>query len=468
MPEVTGFRSRAAAAVGTPMASAVQTGTDRFASQRLEAIAEYEPMDEMRDHARTIRLHTVEHLGHYLGVFADRVEASGGRIHFASDASEAADIVAGIVAAQGGTVIKSKSMVTEEIELNHRLEADGRTVVETDLGEFIAQLAGEKPTHIIAPVLHKTRQQVGHLFAEQLGSAYTDEPTELNVIARDHLRPIFLSAGVGITGANFAVASTGSLVTVTNEGNGWLTTTAPPVHVAVVGMERLVPGLAELAVMLEVLARSATGQRLSAYTNVITGPRRPGEPDGPDEMHVVVVDNGRSRLIGSQYEESLACIRCGACLNVCPVYRQVGGHAYGSIYPGPIGAVITPALFGLERFGDLPYASTLCGACLEVCPVSIDLPHMLLELRKQAVAAGHLPGFVTAGVRIYTRAAIKPRRWARFWRLARWASGLWSRAGWIESLPGQGRAWSSTRSLQRPNGPFLSGRQRRQAGVGDE
>jgi L-lactate dehydrogenase complex protein LldF len=341
-------------------------------------------------------------------------------------------------------------MVTEEIELNVDLEAIGWKVVETDLGEFIVQLAGAKPVHIIAPALDRTRQGIGQLFNDHLGVPYTEDPGELTEIARKHLRPIFLSARVGITGVNFGVASTGSIVTVTNEGNGRLTSTAPPVHIAVMGVERLVPGPSELGVMLEVLARSATGQRLSVYTNVITGPRRANEPDGPDRLHVVIVDNGRSRLLGGEYEEVLACIRCGACLNVCPVYRQVGGLSYGSVYPGPVGAVLSPALFGLETHGDLPYASTLCGACLEVCPIGIDLPRMLLALRREAAKAGFLPPAVVAGLAVFDRAARTTFGWQGMWAMARLASRPWLRSGWIRSLPGPGRAWTASRDLKAP------------------
>jgi L-lactate dehydrogenase complex protein LldF len=453
------FRSRSVGAVGTDMALAVQRGTDRFASQRRQAAIEYQPMDEMRQHARSIRAHTVRHLGHYLALFADRLEEAGGAIHFAADAAEATQLVADLVRGHGGTIIKSKSMVTEELELNRRLQADGRVVIETDLGEFIAQLAGEPPSHIVAPVLHKTRQEIGRLFADRLSVEYTEEPSELNHIARSHLRPTFLTAGIGITGANFAVAATGSVVIVTNEGNGWLSASVPPIHIAVMGLERLVPGLPELGVLLEVLARSATGQRLSAYTTMITGPRRPGESDGPHELHVVVVDNGRSRLPGGTYEEVLTCIRCGACLNVCPVYRQVGGHAYGSIYPGPIGAVLSPVLFGLERFGDLAYASTLCGACLEVCPIQIDLPRMLLELRRQAT--GQLPRSVTGGVRLYTAAARRSWRWRGLWSVVSWSAPLLSRRGWIEHLPGPGKRWTASRDLRRPTPTAKPGTRRR-------
>jgi L-lactate dehydrogenase complex protein LldF len=280
-------------------------------------------------------------------------------------------------------------MATEEIQLNNALLAAGVTPVETDLGEWILQLAGEPPYHIIAPAIHKTRDQVAALFVEETGAPLPDDdiPT-LTATARRELRQRFLDAGMGISGGNIAVAETGSIVLVTNEGNGRMISSLPPVHVAVIGIEKITPTWNDAAAWLALLARSATGQPLSIYTTVITGPARPGDPDGPEEVHVILLDNGRSRLLGTAYEEVLQCIRCGACLNICPVYREAGGHAYASPYSGPIGAVITPLLFGLENFPALPHASTLCGACRDVCPVRIDLPRMLLELRAEEVRNG--------------------------------------------------------------------------------
>ncbi len=346
--------------------------------------------------------------------------------------------------------VKSKSMVSEEIELNAHLEEKGVDVVETDLGEFIAQLAGDTPSHIIAPVLHWTRQDVGALFARRLGVAYTDDPTELNAIARDHLREIFLQADVGISGVNMAVAESGSLIVVTNEGNGRLTTTAPKVHVALMGMERIVSRWEDAAVILEVLARSATGQHLSVYTNVITGPRRAEDHDGPEEVHVVIIDNGRSDILGGPTAEILACIRCGACLNVCPVFRSVGGHAYGTVYSGPVGSIVTPGLQGMDPWWDLPFASTLCGACEEICPVRIQIPSMLLQLREQAASEERLPGWLEAGMKSYTRAATSPSRWARAKKWASRLSAPLSSRGWLRRIPGPGRGWTRYRDLPRP------------------
>ena len=410
-------------------------------------------MEETRDAARRIRLHTLANLDGYLEQFADAVAANGGTVHWAAGASEANETVVRIAREAGvKTAVKSKSMVTEEIELNHALAGSGIEVVETDLGEFIVQLAEDRPSHIIAPIMHKTRRDVGELFNRRLGIDYTDDPQTLNAAARSHLRRIFLQADMGISGVNFGVAESGSIVLVTNEGNGRLTMTAPRIHVAVMGMERIVPSFRDLAVMLELLARSATGQKLTSYTTIVTGPRRPGDPDGPDEFHVVVVDNGRSDILGRSTADALACIRCGACLNVCPVYRETGGHAYGTTYSGPIGAVLNPSLLSLNEYGDLAYASSLCGACLEACPVRIDLPLLLVEQRNRYAKAGLDHRNLRRVIRLYAAAATRP---AVFRALLR-SGGLFgriprSRDGWITSLPAMGKGWTAHRDFPRPD-----------------
>jgi L-lactate dehydrogenase complex protein LldF len=340
-------------------------------------------------------------------------------------------------------------MVTEEIELNAALEADGRTVVETDLGEFIIQLAGDRPSHIIAPVLHRTRFEIGELFRDELGVDYTDDPVELNAIARHYLRDIFLSADMGISGVNFGVAESGSICLVTNEGNGRLTTTAPPVHVAVMGMERLVPTFGDLSVMLEVLARSATGQRLSVYTNIVTGPRRPADPDGPTAVHIVIVDNGRSRALGSDAAEILACIRCGACLNICPVYRRAGGHAYATTYSGPVGAVLNPALMGQSDWGELAHASSLCGACLDVCPIRIDIPELLVKSRSAGVASGNVDRGLAVAMHAYAAAAVRPAAFRAMLKTGGLLGNL-RRSDSITSLPFMGGSWTEQRDLRPP------------------
>ena len=442
------FAERAASAIRQGRTDATNAGARRVHIKRLEAGTDYPAMDEMRDLARSIRLHTLSRLDEYLDRFATEFEANGGVVHWADDAAEASQIVVDIARRRGATrAIKAKSMVTEEIHLNEALGDAGIEVVETDLGEFIVQLSGDRPSHIIAPVLHKTRFEIGELFRDELGAGYTDLPEELNAIARSHLRPIFLDAHVGISGVNFAVADGGAIATVTNEGNGRFCTTAPDVHIAVMGMERIVPTHAHLAVMMEVLARSGTGQRLSVYTSVMRGPRGRDDPDGPEELHVVIVDNGRSAMLGGSLAEILSCIRCGACLNACPVYRSAGGHAYGSPYPGPIGSVVSPGLFGLEDHFDLAYASTLCGACTDACPVRIDIPRLLVDLRQQSADEGLTPPWLGRALRLYARAATSPTAW----RAALRAGGLLGRVAgsgrWLGTLPGPAGGWTDHRDL---------------------
>jgi L-lactate dehydrogenase complex protein LldF len=310
-------------------------------------------------------------------------ESRGAQVHWARDAAEANSIICGLATERAARiVVKSKSMTTEETHLNDALEAAGMQVVETDLGEYIIQLADEPPSHIIAPAIHKTRQQVSELFTAALGMTPTDDIAQMTSTARVTLRDRFASADVGITGVNFAIAETGTIVIVENEGNIRLTTSLPRIHIAMMGIEKVIPRFADLDVFLKLLPRSGTGQRLTTYQSFITGTKRHASDEGPDELHIVLLDNGRSRMLAHPVtRQSLACIRCGACLNACPVYQQVGGHAYGSVYPGPIGAVITPQLVGIAKAAQLPYASSLCGACREVCPVKIDIPRLLLHLR---------------------------------------------------------------------------------------
>lgn len=451
MSEPVTFLSRAEALIGTHEAAAVEAGIRNFVVRREAAFEEFPLGEAMRDRARAIRLHALANLDRLLAHFADQVGELGGKVHWAHDAAEARQI-AGVILEKAGAriVVKSKSMVSEEIELNDHLEESGMTVVETDLGEFIVQLAEDTPSHIIAPVLHMTAQDVGRLFADKLDVPYTDDPLELNRIARVHLREVFLRADAGVSGVNLAIAESGSLVLVTNEGNGRYTTTAPRLHIALLGMERIVSRWQDAAVILETLARSATGQHLSVYTNVISGPRRDDDPDGPEELHVIVIDNGRSEILGSDTAEILACIRCGACLNACPVFRTAGGHAYGTVYSGPVGSIVTPGLHGMEPWWELPYASTLCGACEEVCPVRIQIPKMLLSLRQRAAREGRLPGWLEKGVGRYARTASDPVKWARAKKWAARLSAPLSSRGWISRLPGPGRGWTESRDLRRP------------------
>lgn len=427
---------------------AVGVGAKRFMEKRVNAVDAYAEMDAMRDHGRKIRAHTLKHLDRYLGQFVDNVERLGGTVFFAKDAAEANLYVTQLAKEKGvKKAIKSKSMVTEEIHLNTALEKAGVTPIESDLGEFIIQLAGEPPSHIIAPVMHRTRQDVGEVFAEKLGIDYTDDPEELNKVARSYLRKEFLSADMGISGCNFAVAESGTISLVTNEGNARLTTAAPRIHVALMGMERIVPTFEDLGVMLQILARSATGQKLTVYSTLLSGPRRTAEDDGPEEMHVVILDNGRSRTLGSELAEILYCIRCGACLNACPVYQSIGGHAYGGVYPGPVGSVVMPALEGVGPWGDLAHASTLCGACKEVCPVRIDIPKLLLKLRDEGHQAGKTPAWLRIGLSGYKQAANHPTLYGMGMKTAGWVSRLIGNEGWIDKLPAHLKGWTDHRAF---------------------
>lgn len=369
--------------------AALRAATDLFGQRRQQALAEVPTWDALRDRARAIKDHVLAHLDHYLEQFAESAAQRGVRVHWAEDTAAACSLVTGIArAAAAKLAVKSKSMTTEEIRLSEALAAAGVEAVETDLGEWIVQLAGEVPSHIIVPAIHKTKEQIAALFAERVGTEPGADVEALTRAARVALRQRFAAADLGISGANFAVAETGSLLILENEGNARFTTTLPRVHVAVVGIEKVIPHVADLEVFLALLPRSGTGQRITSYLSLLSGPAG-AAGEGPDELHVVLLDNGRSRMLARAVtRQSLACIRCGACLNACPVYQQVGGHAYGSVYPGPIGAVITPQLAGIARGRELPFASSLCGACRDVCPVRIDIPALLLDLRSQVLEGG--------------------------------------------------------------------------------
>ncbi len=353
--------------------------------KRADVVSDFPDWEEMRSAAHDIKRHVMDNVGHYLTQFEAQATAAGAVVHFASDAGQAADLICEIASRHGRRVaVKSKSMTGEEIDLTHAMERAGLEAIETDLGEYIIQLAEEPPSHITAPALHKSRGEIGRLFAEKLGIEYSDDPEHLTKVARRILREDFLRADVGVSGVNFAIAESGSICIVENEGNARLSTTMPKVHIAVMGFEKLVPDYSSLSLFLNMLGRSATGQRITCYTSILNGPRRKQEHDGPEELHIVVLDNGRTRMLADpKMREALFCIRCGACLNVCPVYQKIGGHGYGSIYPGPIGSVITPIFRGEERAAGLPFASSLCGACSEICPVHIDLHHLLLTWRER-------------------------------------------------------------------------------------
>ena len=365
---------------------ALTIATGRATSARQVAVRNVgaEDWEELRERAHAIKEHTINNLDFYLLKFSENVERLGGNIFWAGTPEEACRYVIELAQRHGvKEMVKSKSMMTEEIGLNRALAAAGIKAVETDLGEYIVQLAGERPSHINMPAIHKTRSEVADLFAEKLGVERTEEITQMTALARRLLRARFAEAEMGVTGVNYAVADTGSIVLVENEGNIRLTTSLPRVHVAIMGIEKLIPGLQDLDVFLKLLSRSASGQKMCSYVSLLSG-KSSGVEEGPDEFHVVLVDNGRVEILADEnLRESLYCIRCGACLNVCPVYQKIGGHAYGWVYPGPIGAVLTPQMIGLDRSAALPFASTLCGACGDVCPVKIKLPNMLLHLRHE-------------------------------------------------------------------------------------
>ena len=381
------FMSASKEALGNAQIQKALRGVSGFDQGRRECIEELTPevWEELRERGRQIKTNAIANLDTYIAMLEERVTANGGHVHFAKDAEEANAIVVDIAKQHGvKLVVKSKSMASEETRVNDALAREGIRAVETDLGEYIVQLADETPFHIVAPAIHKTREDVAELFAEKINRPGLVEIEDMAAAARDELRQEFIRADMGISGANFLVAETGTLVIITNEGNGRLCTSAPRVHVALAGMEKVVPSLEDLAVLLRLLPRSATGQRLTSYVSMVSGPKADEDVDGPEEFHLVLMDNGRTRLLADPVlREVLNCLRCGACLNICPVYQKVGGHAYGWVYPGPIGAIITPTLVGEKQAKELPFASTLCGACRDACPVKIDIPRLLLHQRRK-------------------------------------------------------------------------------------
>src|SRR5436190_8672804 len=374
-----------AALTDVQLRGALRKATALFGERRLEATRSLPNWEELRSQARAIKDETLLHLDQYLEQFESNAENAGAQIHWARDAREANLMVCRLARERNARLaVKSKSMATEEIHLNAAVEAEGIEALETDLGEYIIQLAGETPSHIIAPAIHKTKGQIAELFVDKLGIERTSDVSKLTSTARQILRAKFGAADIGISGVNFGVAETGTILILENEGNIRLTTSLPKTHIAVMGIEKVIPHFADLEVFLKLLPRSGTGQHLTSYQSLITGTKRAPDGEGPDSLHILLMDNGRSKMLAHPTtRQSLACIRCGACLNACPVYQQIGGHAYGSVYPGPIGAVITPQLIGLRKAAKLPYASSLCGACREVCPVKIDIPELLLHLRGQ-------------------------------------------------------------------------------------
>ena len=457
-PQTPEFKSNSRSALADRQLQQALSGLPTgLVAQRAGARARLPEFEPLRDIGRDVRNHALEHLDLYLEAYERNATAAGAVVHWAETGAEAREIIAKICASAGARIVaKGKSMISEEIGLNDDLERQGFEVVETDLGEYLIQIRHETPSHIIAPAIHLTQEQVEADFRRLHTHLPADrrlvEPAELVAEARSVLREKFLSADVGITGANFLIAETGSSIIVTNEGNGDLTQSLPRIHIVLASIDKVIPTLEDSATLLRLLARSATGQEITTYTTFSTGPRRPDDPDGPEEYHVVLLDNGRAELLGSQFREVLRCIRCGACMNHCPVYNAVGGHAYGWVYPGPIGAVMTPALIGIAAGGHLPNASTFCGRCESVCPMKIPLPKLMRHWREAEYEAGLTPPRFRRGLALWAWLARRPRLYhfaARFGvaALAALSRGK-GRYSWLPLASG----WTAARDLPAPQG----------------
>ncbi len=428
-----------------------------FTGGRQKSIDNLPEFEELRDKARDIKNHTIENLDFYLEAYEKKVLSSGGHVHWASTAKDAQEIVLNICQTVGATSVnKGKSMIGEECDINEALEAAGINAVETDLGEYIIQIRNERPSHIIAPAVHLTKAQVEESFRETHThldpERVLDEPPTLLEEARKVLRKKYFEAEVGITGANFLVAETGSSIIVTNEGNGDLSQLLPRVHIVLASIEKVVPNLEDASTLLRVLARSATGQEFSVYTTISTGPRRDEDLDGPEEYHVILLDNGRTSMLGTEFQDMLRCIRCGACMNHCPVYQSVGGHAYGWVYPGPMGAVLSPGLLGVDEAGHLPNASTFCGRCEEVCPVHIPLPKMMRHWREREFERHLTPNAYRRGIQLWSFIALRPNLYKRLTSFQISILGwIGRRRGRFSSLP-MAKGWTKYRDLPAPEG----------------
>ena len=447
-------RDAGAALRNEPLQHAMAKFKANIVGARRNMVGQIADFEERREHARDVRAHAIANLDAMLEAFEAGAVRNGSTVHWARTEEEARRIVCGIAKEHGcAKAVKVKSMATEEIRLNGALEESGVQVVETDLGEYIIQLSHDRPSHIIAPIIHKTREEISELFADKHASEYKSDPEALTREARAQLRPHFLDADMGISGANFLVADTGSVVTVTNEGNGRLCTSLPPVYVTVAGIDKVIPSIRDLPVLLSVLVPSATGQRISTYVSVNSGPCRPGDSCGPQSHHVVLVDAGRSAVLGTDYQPMLRCIRCGACMNHCPVYHRIGGHPYGSPYPGPMGAVLTPLLAGVAENADLPNAATMCSACEVVCPVKIPLPGLMRRLRREQAERGIRPkGLERALFALWGWAAMRPWAYSLMNRIAARALKAFSDDGLLKSLPAA-KGWFGMRNMRIPADP---------------
>lgn len=431
----------------------VSAAQERLQSRKAMAEEELGEWQKWRELAEHIRQHTLENLDYYLEQLSDNVAKRGGHVYFASTKEEATRYIQEVARQkQAKTIVKSKSMVTEEIHLNSALESIGCDVIESDLGEYILQVDDhDPPSHIVAPALHKNRSQIRDVFRDKFGYEGSDQPTEMTNYVRGILREKFLQADIGITGCNFAVANTGQVCLVTNEGNADLTMALPNTHIVVMGMERLVPTMEELDVLVGLLCRSAVGQRLTSYVTV-AGPSQDGDGDGPEEFHLVVVDNGRADILASEFRSVLQCIRCAACVNVCPVYRHVGGHSYGSIYSGPIGAVLSPLLGGYDDFKELPYASSLCAACTDACPVKIPLHQLLLKHRQVIVEKeGRAPFTEKLAMKMFAMGASSAAAYRIGSKLAPTALRPYTKDDHISKGPGPLKHWTDVREFPAPS-----------------
>jgi len=457
-PTIESFKQNARVALHDPQLQRALAGLPTgLVANRAAARARLPEFEDLRDIGRDIKDHTLAHLDLYLEEYERKATAAGAHVHWAATAAEAREIILQICRdADAKIVTKGKSMISEEIGLNSALESAGIEVVETDLGEYLVQIRGETPSHIIAPAIHLTQDQVEADFRRLHKNLPQDrvltEPAQLVGEARQVLREKFLAADVGITGANFLIAETGSSVIVTNEGNGDLTQSLARVHVVVASIEKVVPTREDVSSILRLLARSATGQEFSTYTTFSTGPRRPDDPDGPQAYHVVLLDNGRSELLGTAFREVLRCIRCGACMNHCPVYSAIGGHAYGWVYPGPIGSVLTPSLIGVKHAADLPNASTFCGRCEQVCPMKIPLPKLMRHHRETEFSLGGPSHRYRLGLKTWAWFAQRPKLYHVATRLATAALGAFGRRrGAFRRLPFAG-GWTRHRDFPAPQG----------------
>lgn len=435
------------------MRQAVSSAQERLKTGRIHAAEELGNWEDWRTLGEEIRTHTLANLDFYLQQLSDQVVRRGGNVFFAQTAEEANDYIKRVINKKNGKkVVKSKSMVSEEIGLNKALEELDTEVIETDLGEWILQLDEDPPSHIVAPALHKDRKTIQKTFQEKKGYTLSDEPEELALFAREQLRKAFLSADIGITGCNFAVASSGAITLVTNEGNARLVTSLPNTQISIMGMERIVPTWEELDILVSLLTRATVGQKLTSYLTCITGTRLEEESDGPSDYHLVIIDNGRSKILGTEFQSVLHCIRCAACINVCPVYRHVGGHAYGSIYPGPIGAVLTPLLDGYDKHKELPYASSLCAACTEACPVKIPLHEQLIRHRQIIVEReGKAPKAEKAVMKGFAKWASNPAAYKVSAKMAKHVLKPWSKDGTITNGPGPLKQWTTNRDFPAPS-----------------